>query len=214
MKCSKCGTQIDEKSKFCMLCGMKVVKDRKCNGCHSILPLRAKICMECGYILDEDKYLIQNGYDYDDFTLEYINDDYYPLGRISVGGKWGYRNSENQLVIPFEYDEVAPFEKLSDGTVGAFVKKDGLWGAINLDNETIIPFIFYYIIDCFSSLDSDRPMCGVYPTSKCQGWGRIFINKNLDISFDLGTKEKFFEQYPDGMDWFFKHEKHFGNILE
>src|SRR5690606_6339280 len=53
------------------------------------------------------------------------------------GGKWGYIDREENVIIPFIYEDAGSF---SDGL--ASVKLDGKWGFINKDNIIIVPFLF------------------------------------------------------------------------
>lgn len=49
IKCSKCGTAVDEKAKFCPECGEKMTQDIvKCVACGKDIPKGAKFCPECG----------------------------------------------------------------------------------------------------------------------------------------------------------------------
>ena len=49
MKCSFCGTEISDTSKFCMECGNAVIKTPdKCNSCGAKLEPASKFCSECG----------------------------------------------------------------------------------------------------------------------------------------------------------------------
>lgn len=50
------------------------------------------------------------------------------------GDKWGYRNSEEKVVITPKYDEVKPFV---EGI--ARVKLNGKWGLIDINGEEITP---------------------------------------------------------------------------
>lgn len=58
------------------------------------------------------------------------------LFAVERDGKYGFINTENQVVIPFEYEDVTNF---ADNEMAA-VKKGELWGYINTDGEVMIPF--------------------------------------------------------------------------
>lgn len=68
----------------------------------------------------------------------YTNEEY--LFFASFNGKWGIVDSENRVIIPFQYEYI---DKVSYGSrqPGYFcmVQKNGLLGTINLNNEVIIP---------------------------------------------------------------------------
>ena len=52
------------------------------------------------------------------------------LACVVKGGKCGYINAVNEVVIPFLYDAATPFEEGE-----AKVKKDGRWGTILPDGS-------------------------------------------------------------------------------
>ena len=59
------------------------------------------------------------------------------LCSVKVNGKWGYINTEGQIVIPCIYDNVEPFK---NGV--AVVCKDNLWGVINSSGKELVPLKF------------------------------------------------------------------------
>lgn len=54
---------------------------------------------------------------------------------VERDGKWGFINKAKKMVIPYEYDEVRPFE---DGL--AMVRTGEVWGYIDKSGKTVIPF--------------------------------------------------------------------------
>jgi len=84
---------------------------------------------KCGFVDKVGKEVIPIKYDK-------INHGFHD-GIISIlkDRKWGYINSNNEIMIPFIYDEADGF---SEGL--ARVKKDGKYGFINKNNRIKIPF--------------------------------------------------------------------------
>jgi hypothetical protein len=58
------------------------------------------------------------------------------------GTKTGYINDKGEVIIPFIYDDAAPF---SEGV--ARVKKEGKYGYINFSGQTVIPFNYTFAAD-------------------------------------------------------------------
>ena len=59
------------------------------------------------------------------------------LARVKQDGKWGYINTQGEVVIPFIYDEVRSFhEGLSP------IRQNGKWGFITPQGEVVIPCIY------------------------------------------------------------------------
>jgi hypothetical protein len=86
----------------------------------------------------------------------YKNMSFVSEGLINVKnseGKWGYIDTNNNILIGFNYEETTPFY---EGL--AFVKKDKKWGVINKKNETIVTpqFELAKIIDTHSILVLNR----------------------------------------------------------
>lgn len=59
---------------------------------------------------------------------------------VEISGKWGFVNSEGEIVIEPTYEAAKSF---SCGLAG--VCKDGLWGFINPDNEVVIDYQFHEV---------------------------------------------------------------------
>ena len=58
----------------------------------------------------------------------------------SILGKYGFINQNDEIVIPFEYDEVSHF---SEGLAGVIIGDK--WGYINEKNEMVIECQYDYI---------------------------------------------------------------------
>ena len=128
---------------------------------------------------------------------------------VKKGDYWGMVTMKDEVIIPFEYEKAFWF-----GENGfARVYKNNKAGVIDLSNNIIIPFIFYRISEP-NRLKTERPECETFPTPKCNGWGRIFINQNLDVRFDLGDQDRFYEWYPDGHRWFMENKEYLGRIWQ
>lgn len=68
----------------------------------------------------------------------YSNDEYYFF--VSYESKWGIVDSENRVIIPFEYEYMCKtYYNHREGNF-CVVQKNGKLGTIDLNNETIIPF--------------------------------------------------------------------------
>lgn len=61
------------------------------------------------------------------------------VAALKKNGKWGYINTDGDVVIPFEYDSALTF---SEGL--AAVEKNGKWGYIDINNNAIIPLEYIY----------------------------------------------------------------------
>ena len=87
--------------------------------------------------------------------------------------KAGAVDIKNNIVIPFEYEDMHNFSK--DGFAGA--KKKGKWGVIDKNNRMTIPFEYEDIM--FSILDTKDGF-----TAKKNGkWGKIDKNNKVIIPF-------------------------------
>lgn len=49
IKCSQCGAEVEDGSKFCAECGTPIPQTKECPKCHAQLKPTAKFCAECGY---------------------------------------------------------------------------------------------------------------------------------------------------------------------
>ena len=83
---------------------------------------------------------------------------------VKKGNKWGYVDANNNVIIPFEYDNLHTYgsaigsefmfngslrgvaDYFSDGKI--FVRKNGKIGIVNTKNEIVFPFIYKDISSC------------------------------------------------------------------
>ena len=49
MKCSKCGSEVNDNAIFCEECGTEIPRPKDCPRCHSRVKPSAKFCLKCGY---------------------------------------------------------------------------------------------------------------------------------------------------------------------
>lgn len=103
------------------------------------------------------------------------------LGKVKLGGKYGFINRKNQIVIPFEYDDARTF---SQGY--AKVKINGKFGLINEKGETIVPTEF----DDVSQFCEE--FCAVEVDDK---WGFINRQNQLVIPAEYDYVRSFHEGY-------------------
>jgi len=61
------------------------------------------------------------------------------VAAVKKNEKWGYINTDGDVVIPFEYDSALTF---SEGL--AAVEKNGKWGYIDINNNAVIPLEYIY----------------------------------------------------------------------
>ncbi|WP_121966892.1 WG repeat-containing protein [Myroides sp. N17-2] len=67
--------------------------------------------------------------------------------------KYGFMNTEGQIVVPIQYDEVKSFSSMTDllPTDLLFaVKQKDKWGFVDVNNKTVIPFIYSGVKGTFS----------------------------------------------------------------
>lgn len=63
-------------------------------------------------------------------------------GIVLVQDYFGAVNSEGEIIIPLEYDNLIDFKELNSELILA--KKKELWGYINWSNDVVIPFQYSY----------------------------------------------------------------------
>lgn len=94
----------------------------------------AQVSIENGYIrVSTGKdlyYLTVNGKKVDNKTV-YLDNNIYAS---KLDDKWGFVDLRNNVIVPYEYDEVTELNEY--GFAG--VKKDGKWGVINSNGEIIL----------------------------------------------------------------------------
>ena len=68
------------------------------------------------------------------------------LHPVKIGGKYGFANENNQIVIPAEYSRVKPFSNNR-----AKVCKNGKYGFIDRSGSVVIPIIYEKAEDFYES---------------------------------------------------------------
>ncbi|MCL2070857.1 MAG: WG repeat-containing protein [Oscillospiraceae bacterium] len=105
------------------------------------------------------------------------------LGLVSVGkgSKWGYINTDGEVVIPLEYDSVLWHMGGIQNEMFIRAQKDGKYGIINMNNTVVVPFL-YDTIDAanFYGPSSD-------PEPPIEGWIRVGIGDKRGIVDINGT---------------------------
>ena len=96
-------------------------------------------------------------------------------------GLWGFINSQGQIIIPFEYEEI--FYPV-DGLIRC--KKNGLWGFIDKQGKIVVPFIYEDI----SEYKEDLSAC-----KKKGAWGFIDKRGNTIIPFKFEWASSFHNGY-------------------
>lgn len=94
-------------------------------------------------------------------------------------GKWGYVSYDGSVVVPFEYDQAAPF-----GWGGlAMVAKGGKYGFINVKNQVVIG-LQYDNAGNFSN-------SAIAPVQKGGKWGYVDSSNNTIIDFKYTAAQQF-----------------------
>ncbi len=99
--------------------------------------------LKWGVLSKNGTWAIPPEYDFEgQFYERFMRDSFVAM----LKGKKGLVNAKNQILIPFEYDDIhLPFQERPEiffryGLVA--VKKDDKWGYIDFKNKTVIPFQF------------------------------------------------------------------------
>lgn len=80
-------------------------------------------------------------------TADYFSDN---KALVRKNGKLGIINKQNEILIPFEYDNINSWSKEL-----ITVSKSGKFGAVNWNNEVIIPFCYDELLSIFEN----KTMC-------------------------------------------------------
>lgn len=79
---------------------------------------------------------VKNGRILKELPYQLVGGFHEGLAKAKIDGKWGYTDTDGELVIPARF---ATAEDATDFCCGhAFVKVDGLWGLINTDGDTVV----------------------------------------------------------------------------
>ncbi|MGL4584734.1 MAG: WG repeat-containing protein [Flavobacterium sp.] len=106
--------------------------------------------------------------------------------------KYGFMNTEGQIVVPIQYDEVQSFSSMTDllPTDLLFaVKQKDKWGFVDINNKTVIPFIYSGIKGTFSYgialvyLDDALGLINLKNEKKSK-----FIDRNYSSSSNFGKR--------------------------
>lgn len=144
-----------------------------------------------------------------DFILQHTSfrlgyDFFSATNRIT--GKEGIFNYQGEIIIPFEYDDIHPFNKED-----IYIKfnKNGKWGLMDRNNNTVIPAMYDDIRLPFDGKDC----MNLIGAKKSEKWGFInssnqqvapFIYSSVELSHGVGNA------YNDGKCYCIDHH---GNIL-
>lgn len=108
----------------------------------------------------------------------------YGLAPSYKNGKWGFVDTNSNVVIPYEYEDVEAdwdgrawytYVRANEAINYARVKKSGRWGCIDVHNQIVIPFE-YSSINIFSD-------DGTTEVKKGDRWGRIDIYNKVTTPF-------------------------------
>lgn len=101
--------------------------------------------------------------------------DLVPFKRVK--NKWGYSNSEMQILIPCEFDVAEPFVEER-----AVVQKNNFWGIIDTKGDIVCDFIF----------DDARDFKeGYSAVKKGDKWGFVDLQGNVSVPFQYDYVQSF-----------------------
>lgn len=103
------------------------------------------------YIIDkEGKRKTYNEYN----VFRHLNDKPSRGILAKKGGKWGYIDYEENVLLDFKYDEIMSYEDYSGDESYLVVRVDGKYGAYDYNGKCLIPPIY----------DQIRGLCGCFPS--------------------------------------------------
>lgn len=103
------------------------------------------------------------------------------LVAVCKDGKWGFMNTEGELVIKCKYDAAHPFTKQL-----APVCKDGKWGFTNVDDELVVRCKY----DSATEFKDDLAL-----VEKNGKWGAINTDGDVVIDFDFSYISYFYKGF-------------------
>lgn len=167
-KCPKCGKENIDEARFCTWCRaeLPVILEKKKNNPGRIIAIVILIAAICAclvgvFMLFKDK---NSGNDQGeaiaqkeenkqvdkDISAEKKSSDVYVAPFMNNEGKWGYINTDGDVVIECKYDSAFEFDRDGYAVVGMQTDSDAseyytIYGLINTKGEEIIPLDYSYI---------------------------------------------------------------------
>lgn len=118
---------------------------------------------KCGYIRRDGSFAVQCIYEYDKNLVGESN-FHKGLVRAKNKGKTGMIDSTGKTIIPFEFDDILPFE---NGL--APVKKKDKWGYIDIKNRLVVPYKYEWAgvyNDGLAFVKTEEELVGVINTKQ------------------------------------------------
>ena len=167
-KCPKCGKENIDEAKFCTWCRaeLPVILEKKKNDPGRIIAIVILILAICAclagvFMLFKDK---NSGNDQGeaiaqkeenrqvdkDISAEKKSSGVYVAPFMNNEGKWGYINTDGDVVIECKYDSAYEFDQDGYAVVGMQTDSDAseyytIYGLVNTEGEEIIPLDYSYI---------------------------------------------------------------------
>jgi hypothetical protein len=139
---------------------------------------------KCGYIRRDGSFAVQCIYEYDK-NLTGESNFHKGLVRAKSKGKTGMIDSTGKTIIPFEFDDILPFE---NGL--APVKKKDKWGYIDVKNRLVVPYKYEWASiynDGLAFVKTEEELVGMINTKqkeiiKPQFQSITFLNDHLYVN--------------------------------
>lgn len=167
-KCPKCGKENIDEARFCTWCRaeLPVISEKKKNDLGRIIAIVILISVICAclagvFMLFKDK---NSGKDQGeaiaqkeenrqvdkDISAEKKSSGVYVAPFMNNEGKWGYINTDGDVVIECKYDSAYEFDQDGYAVVGMQTDSDAseyytIYGLVNTEGEEIIPLDYSYI---------------------------------------------------------------------
>ena len=167
-KCPKCGKENIDEARFCTWCRaeLPVILEKKKNDPGRIIVIVILIAAICAclvgvFMLFKDKNSGNNQGEAiaqkeenkqvdKDISAEKKSSGVYIAPFMNDEGKWGYINTDGDVVIECKYDSAFTFDKDGYAVVGMQTDSEAseyytIYGLINMEGEEIIPLDYSYI---------------------------------------------------------------------